>query len=70
MNTSLRFILVLLGLANLPALALEQSQGPSQEQAMPRTQASNLNCQPPARRQRPMPARTCSINTAGSCSSP
>ncbi|AOS37929.1 hypothetical protein A0U95_03915 [Pseudomonas brassicacearum] len=44
MNTSLRFILVLLGLANLPALGLEQSQ----EQTMPRTQASNLNCQPPS----------------------
>lgn len=44
MNTSLRFTLVLLGLASLPALALEQSQ----EQAMPRTQASNLNCQPPS----------------------
>ncbi len=66
MNTSLRFILVLLGLANLPALGLEQSQ----EQTMPRTQASNLNCQPPVQRQRPVPARTCSINTAGNCSSP
>ncbi len=44
MNTSLRFTMVLLGLVNLSALALEQPQG----QAVPSTQATRLNCQPPS----------------------
>ena len=44
MNISIRLTVVLLGLANLPAQALEQSQ----EQALRQAQATSLNCQPPS----------------------
>ncbi|CAH0203619.1 hypothetical protein ACEN9D_02955 [Pseudomonas sp. CT11-2] len=46
MKTTFRFCVMLVGLASLPALILEQAL--AREQAMPSTQASNLSCQPPS----------------------